>query len=137
MPLIPGIVAVDVGDTHHWLAITALGWVTCILPWLYNRCYRQTKTGQSWGKLVMGLKLVDMSDQKALLWWKAGLRDWAHYLDALPLWIGFFVPLFDARRQTLADKAMRTVVVSLRDVSPPRVAEALSSSPVAEKAEPV
>ena len=137
LPLIPGFVAVDEGDTNHWPAITALGWIACILPWLYNRCYRQTKTGQSWGKLVIGLKLVDMSDRGTLLWWKVGLRDWAHYLDALPLWIGFFVPLFDARRQTLADKAMRTVVVSLRDVNPPRVPVALRSSPVIEKSEPV
>ena len=85
----------------------------------------------------MGLKLVDMSGQGTLLWWKAGLRDWAHYLDALPLWIGFFVPIFDDRRQTLADKAMRTVVVSVRNASPPPVSAAPRSSPVIEKSEPV
>lgn len=137
VPLVPGIAAIDVGNTHGWRAITVLGWIACILPWLYNRWYRQTRTGQSWGKLVMRLKLVDMSDQETLLWWKAGLRDWAHYLDLLPFWIGFFVPLFDRRRQTLADKAMRTVVLSLWEVSPPRARTSPRPSPVTEKSEPV
>jgi uncharacterized RDD family membrane protein YckC len=137
VPFIPGIVAVEVGNSHHWPAIIVLGYIACILPWLYNRCYRQTRTGQSWGKLFMGLKLVDMSGQGTLLWWKAGLRDWAHYLDALPLWIGFFVPIFDDRRQTLADKAMRTVVVSVRNMSPPPVSAAPRAAPVIENSEPV
>jgi uncharacterized RDD family membrane protein YckC len=137
VPLIPGFVVADVGNSHHWQAITVLGWIAAVLPWLYNRWYRQTRTGQSWGKSVMRLKLVDMSDQGTLLWWKAGLRDWAHYLDALALWIGFFVPLFDARRQTLADKALRTVVLSVGPVSPSRVPAAPRSSAVIEKSEPV
>jgi hypothetical protein len=85
----------------------------------------------------MGLKLVDMSDQETLLWWKAGLRDWAHFLDVLSFYIGFVVPIFDGRRQTLADKAMGTVVLSLRHVSPPRVPVAPRPSAVTEKSEPV
>ena len=107
------------------------------LPWLYNRCYRQTKTGQSWGKLALRLKLMDMSDQGPLLWWKAGLRDVAHYLDFLPFFLGFLLPIFDARRQTLADKTMRMVVVSVREMRPAPVPTAPSAGPVREKSEPV
>ena len=71
---------------------------------------------------------MDMSDQEPLLWWKAGLRDVAHYLDSLPFFLGFLLPIFDGRRQTLADKALRTVVVSVRKVSPAPVPPAPSAA---------
>ena len=82
---------------------------------LYNRSYRQGRTGQSWGKRVIGLKLIRMSDKEPISWWKAAIRDLAHaYLDILLLYLGVLLPIWDARRQTLADKVMRTVVISLK-----------------------
>jgi uncharacterized RDD family membrane protein YckC len=135
--LVPGFTLIDVGTSHRWPAIVVLGWISLALPWLYNRCYRQTKTGQSWGKLALRLKLMDMSNQEPLLWWKAGLRDVAHYLDSLPFFLGFLLPIVDARRQTLADKAMRMVVVSVREVSAAPVPVTPSAAAVIEKSEPV
>jgi len=132
-PLVPGIAAIDIGNTHHWAALTTLGWIAVLPLWLYNRWYRQSTTGQSWGKQVMGLKLVDMY-LKNSLWWKAGLRDAAHYVDLICV-VGFLLPIADSQRQTVADKMLRTVVVSTRDVGLTR--EPTAPAPVIEKTEPV
>jgi uncharacterized RDD family membrane protein YckC len=80
--------------------------------WLYNRAIQQGRTGQSWGKQVLNLRLVRMADGQPMGGGMAFVRDLAHILDALPCYIGFLFPLWDARRQTFADKVMSTVVLS-------------------------
>jgi uncharacterized RDD family membrane protein YckC len=115
LPLIPGIAVWEVGSQRHLAWVVAIGVVATVSPWLYNRCYRQGRTGQSWGKRVMGLKLVRMSDNEPVGWQTAALREVVHFLDACVFYLGFLLPILDARRQTLADKAMRTVVTSARN----------------------
>jgi uncharacterized RDD family membrane protein YckC len=80
--------------------------------WVYNRAIQQGRTGQSWGKQVLSLRLVRMADGQPMGGGMAFVRDLAHVLDALPCYIGFLFPLWDARRQTFADKVMSTVVLS-------------------------
>jgi uncharacterized RDD family membrane protein YckC len=80
--------------------------------WLYNRAIQQGRTGQSWGKQVLNLRLVRMADGQPMGGGMAFVRDLAHILDAIPCYIGFLFPLWDARRQTFADKIMSTVVLS-------------------------
>jgi hypothetical protein len=70
------------------------------------------RTGQSWGKQVLNLRLVRMADGQPMGGGMAFVRDLAHILDALPCYIGYLFPLWDARRQTFADKIMSTVVLS-------------------------
>jgi hypothetical protein len=41
----------------------------------------------------------------------AFVRDICHFVDAITCLVGFLFPLWDAQRQTLADKIVRTVVV--------------------------
>ncbi len=41
------------------------------------------------------------------------LRDLAHVLDSLPFYIGWLWPLWDTKRQTFADKVVKTVVVTV------------------------
>ena len=113
LPLIPGIVLWQVGGNKHLSSIVAIGVLVTAVPWIYNRCYQQGRTGQSWGKRAMGLKLIAMSDKKPIGIWMAAIRDIAHVLDILILYLGFLLPILDGRRQTLADKAMRTIVISL------------------------
>jgi uncharacterized RDD family membrane protein YckC len=80
--------------------------------WIYNRAILQGRTGQSWGKQVLNLRLVRMADGQPMGGGMAFVRDLAHILDALPCYIGYLFPLWDARRQTFADKIMSTVVLS-------------------------
>jgi serine/threonine-protein kinase len=55
-----------------------------------------------------------MSDNEPASWQMATIREVAHFLDLFVFYLGFLLPILDARRQTLADKAMRTVVISTR-----------------------
>ncbi len=65
--------------------------------------------GQTPGKKVMGLRLVDASG--GLIGGGAGIgRKFLHILDGI-CFIGFLLPLVDANRQTFADKLMTTFVV--------------------------
>ena len=79
--------------------------------WIYNRAILMGRTGQSWGKQVLNLRLVRMADGQPMGGGMAFVRDLAHIIDAIPCYIGFLFPLWDARRQTFADKIMSTVVI--------------------------
>lgn len=77
----------------------------------YNRWYRGGVTGQSWGRRVVGVRLVGEQTGRPVGTIKAAVRDIAHLLDSLPLYLGYLFPLWSAKRQTIADKVVRTVVV--------------------------
>lgn len=81
---------------------------------IWNRWIRQGKTGQTIGKSVVGLKLVDASNGQPIGAGKAFVRDIAHILDSIicGLPIGWLWPLWDDKRQTWADKVMSTYVIT-------------------------
>jgi uncharacterized RDD family membrane protein YckC len=81
--------------------------------WIYNRAIMMGRTGQSWGKQVLNLRLVRMADGQPMGGAMAFVRDLLHILDALLCYLGFLWPIWDARRQCLfSDKIMSTVVLS-------------------------
>lgn len=68
-------------------------------------------TGQTPGKAIMGLRLVDANGQ--LLGSGGGIgRKFAHIIDGIVCGLGWLLPLVDAKRQTIADKVMNSYVVS-------------------------
>jgi uncharacterized RDD family membrane protein YckC len=79
---------------------------------IYNRWIQAGKTGQSWGKKVLGIRLVSEETGQPIGAGMAFVRDLAHIVDAIICYVGFLFPLWDAKRQTLADKIVKTVVVS-------------------------
>jgi uncharacterized RDD family membrane protein YckC len=79
--------------------------------WLYNRWLQAGKTGQSWGKKALGLKLVSESTGEPIGPGMAFARDICHILDSLACFIGWLFPLWDAKRQTFADKIISTIVI--------------------------
>jgi uncharacterized RDD family membrane protein YckC len=93
-------------------AVAFLLYLVALGVWIYNRAIQQGRTGQSWGKQVLNLRLVRMADGQPMGGGMAFVRDLAHILDALVCYIGYLFPLWDARRQTFADKIMSTVVLS-------------------------
>lgn len=67
-------------------------------------------TGQTPGKAIMGVRLVNQ--QGEIIGAGAGIgRKFAHILDSLVCMLGWFLPLVDSKRQTIADKVMTTFVV--------------------------
>jgi uncharacterized RDD family membrane protein YckC len=93
--------------------VSSLLYLLSLGIWIYNRAILMGRTGQSWGKQVLKLRLVRMADGQPMGGGMAFLRDLLHILDALVCYIGYLWPIWDARRQCLfSDKIMSTVVLS-------------------------
>jgi len=80
---------------------------------LWNRVFRQGRTGQSIGKRVLGIRLVAEAGLRPVGALTAFLRELAHYADAIS-YVGYLWPLWDARRRTFADMLLKTVVIKAR-----------------------
>lgn len=98
------------GFTHSVIiallfALASLGW------WIYNRCIQAGQTGQSLGKKTLHLRLLSEKTDEPIGAGMAFARDICHILDSLACYIGWLFPLWDAKRQTFADKIVSTVVV--------------------------
>jgi uncharacterized RDD family membrane protein YckC len=78
---------------------------------IWNQCYRQGVTGQTIGKKVVGLRLVGVETGAPVGFGTSFLRQLAHVIDGMPLYIGYLWPLWDPMKQTFADKICNTVVV--------------------------
>ncbi|SRR5271166_3317739 len=77
--------------------------------WLWNWGYRQGTTGSSLGKSFLKFKVVSEKTGQPLGFGMSIVRQVAHFVDAVICYVGFLFPLWDAKRQTLADKIMTTV----------------------------
>ena len=92
-----------------------VGLLIALLVDLYNRGYLEGVKGRSWGKRALHLRAVRIADKEPI-----GLAaDISREVVYLFLTIAYFVGLiswvfaiWDARRQTLGDKIMHTVVLS-------------------------
>ncbi len=78
---------------------------------IYNTIIRQGRTGYSFGKEAVGIRLVKESTGQPMGAGLCFVRQLAHYIDSLVCYLGWLWPLWDSRNQTIADKIMGTVVV--------------------------
>ncbi|KRE52988.1 RDD family protein [Phycicoccus sp. Soil748] len=92
--------------------LALLGFAAMLGIQIWNRSFKQGRTGQSIGKKVLGLKLVDERTGQPIGAGMAFVRDLAHVLDGF-FYIGYLWPLWDEKRQTFADKVLSTVVVEV------------------------
>jgi uncharacterized RDD family membrane protein YckC len=79
---------------------------------IYNRWILGGRTGQTWGRRALNIRMVSEQTGQPIGAWLAFVRDLCHVLDSLACYIGWLFPLWDAKRQTFADKIMKTVVVA-------------------------
>jgi uncharacterized RDD family membrane protein YckC len=79
---------------------------------IYSRWYLQGITGQSWGKRACGLRLVSVKDGRPIGFGSAFRRGLAHLIDMITLGVGYLYPIWDPRKQTIADKMNKTIVIS-------------------------
>jgi len=71
------------------------------------------QTGQSPGMRVVGVKCVHQQTGQPIGGGLGVVRLLATYLNSLILYIGWLFPLWDAQRQTLADKVLNTIVINV------------------------
>lgn len=107
----------ELSDLWAIVALSALLLMAVYFFW--NFCYRQGKTGQSIGKSVLKFKVISEKTWQPIGFWRSFLRQIAHYVDQLICYIGYLFPLWDDKRQTIADKIMSTVCVPLDTQEPP------------------
>lgn len=108
---VPVVILVIIGAATRNFAIVLLFDLAALVVSGYNRWYLGGTTGQSWGKKALNLKLVGDSTGAPIGAGLAFARDICHILDSLACYIGWLFPIWDAKRQTFADKILSTVVV--------------------------
>jgi uncharacterized RDD family membrane protein YckC len=84
----------------------------------YNICYLGGVQGQTFGKKAAGIKLIREDSGQPVGYGLAFGRAILHIVDVLPIYIGFFAPLWDAKRQTFSDKIVNTLVVVAPKAAP-------------------
>jgi uncharacterized RDD family membrane protein YckC len=90
--------------------VSALAGVAYVI---WNLGYKQGTTGSSIGKSIMKFKVVSEQTGQPIGFGLSVLRQIAHGIDAAICYIGFLFPLWDAKRQTIADKILSTVCVPI------------------------
>ncbi|MDQ1584832.1 MAG: hypothetical protein QOH80_197 [Actinomycetota bacterium] len=82
------------------------------IVWGLYQAYQGGQTGQSMGKKMAGTRLLSEQTGQPI---GGGLgigRYFVHIIDSIPcIPVGYLWPLWDAKRQTFADKILKTVVI--------------------------
>jgi uncharacterized RDD family membrane protein YckC len=78
-----------------------------------NHGHRQGNTGSSIGKSVMKFQVVSEKTWKPIGFGPSVVRQLVNSIDAAISVVGYLFPLWDTKRQTIADKTMGTVCVPL------------------------
>lgn len=103
------VVGVAIGDVG--LILLVAGYVFGIAAAI-RMLIQRGHLGYDVGDAVVGQRLVyQQSGEQLGSGMTVFVRQLAHILDALPCYLGYLWPLWDAQRQTFADKVMQTVVV--------------------------
>ncbi len=107
---VPSIIAAIIFAIND--AIGYLAYIAAI-AWSLYQAYLGGKTGQSYGKKTIGTRLLSEKTGQPI---GGGLgigRHFLHIVDGLPCYLGYLWPLWDAKKQTFADKILTTVVVKV------------------------
>ncbi|MBF6088534.1 protein kinase domain-containing protein [Nocardia cyriacigeorgica] len=99
------------GSSGGGLVAMMLCYAGLIAYVIWNVGVRQGRSGQTWGKTVVGISVVAAQTGRPLGVGRSIGRQLAHIVDALPCYLGFLFPLWDAKAQTFADKIAGSVVV--------------------------
>jgi uncharacterized RDD family membrane protein YckC len=98
------------GGNSAGIVLVVLALLMGLGGWLWVAYLEGTK-GQSIGKKTVNIRVVREADGQLLGFGSAVVRKLAHILDGLACCVGWLWPLWDAKKQTFADKVMNTVVV--------------------------
>jgi uncharacterized RDD family membrane protein YckC len=91
--------------------LVVLGVLGSVGLWIYNRFIQGGGTGQTWGRKALGTRLVGEQTGQPIGAGMAFVRDLAHLADTAICYIGWLFPLWDDKKQTIADKIVKTVVI--------------------------
>lgn len=90
-----------------WLTVSMAGLV--FLAAAVNRWLLPSLRGATLGRSLLGIEIVSRTGAQVGPW-RLLVRDLAHLLDTIPVFIGWLWPLWDSRGRTFADFLTRTEV---------------------------
>ncbi|GAA0971923.1 Proline-rich antigen [Nocardioides aquaticus] len=100
----------DVSFNGPFLWLAVLLYLGAIVFGIWNVVFRQGRTGRSLGKSALGTILLKEETGRPLGAGMTFVRQLCHVLDGF-FYLGYLWPLWDAKRQTFADKIVGTVVL--------------------------
>jgi len=84
-----------------------------VIGWYFYNAYLKGQTGQSIGNKIAGVKVVAEQTGQPIGGGMGIVRGLAHIIDSFICYVGWLFPLWDSKKQTIADKIMKTVAVSV------------------------
>jgi uncharacterized RDD family membrane protein YckC len=113
---IPGAILGGIGSaigTNDDGSLGVVYYICALLAFAFTVYNRWILGGQgaSIGKKALGLRLQRDDTGAPLGAGMAFLRDICHFVDAIICYVGFLFPLWDAKKQTIADKIVKSIVV--------------------------
>lgn len=121
--IIGGLIVVLIVAAILGHVASALGALIVVLGYLAAFAFgilqivRQGNTGQTIGKEIIGIKVLKEETGQPIGAGISIVRQIVHALDSALCYVGYLFPLWDAKRQTFADKIMGTVVVAVPKMS--------------------
>ncbi len=104
------------GDAFDWasfsggLALIALGFL--IVAFIYLRALG--KTGQTWGRKIVGIKVIGETTGEPIGFGRAlGRQLFASFISAQIVYLGYLWMLWDDKKQTWHDKVVSSIVVKV------------------------
>jgi uncharacterized RDD family membrane protein YckC len=101
------------GNSTLGVAAVMISALVGLVYMIWNLGYKQGTTGSSIGKSMMKFKVVAEATGQPIGFGMSLVRQLAHAIDGIICYIGYLFPLWDAKRQTLADKILSTVCVPI------------------------
>lgn len=103
-------------STMAWIIFSVCVLIAVLFSF-WNRGFRQGKTGSSIGKQILKFNVVDDVSRKPIGAGKGVVRELIYFVFAwlcsILLLVAVLFPLWDAKRQSLVDKLIKTVCVPL------------------------
>ena len=91
-----------------WLAVSL---TLCIFAnWLYHAVMESSPWQATLGKRALGMVVTDLAGDR-ISFGRATGRLFASYISGVPLWLGYFIQPFTAKRQALHDMISGTLVI--------------------------
>lgn len=84
--------------------------INLILNWLYFTGLESSRLKATLGKLLLGLKVVDLHDNQ-ISFMKANIRYWSKIISILILMVGFIMIPFTSKKQGVHDMLAKTIVL--------------------------
>lgn len=101
------------GNSTLGVAAVVISALVALVFVFWNLGYKQGTTGSSIGKSVLKFKVVSEETGQPLGFGMSIVRQFAHAVDAVICYVGFLFPLWDAKRQTIADKLVKSVCLPI------------------------